>query len=83
MKVTREIIIKLHTQITDAFLASKRPGNVELKRFDDDNTLYLYFFASEISKSSKGIYQDSTEVSQALKTVSDIINFLQGKRQTL
>lgn len=83
MKVTREIIIKLHTQVTDAFLASNRPGGVEFKRFDDDNTLYLYFFATEISKSSKAIYEDTTEVSQAKKIVSRIINFLQGKRQTI
>ncbi len=83
MKVTREIIISLHTQITDAFLASKRPGNVELKRFQDDSTLYLNFFADETKRSSKYIYQDRTEVDDALQITNRIINFLQGKRNTL
>lgn len=83
MKVTREIIIKLHTQITDAFLASKRPGNVELKRFDDEPILYIYFFSDETTKVSKGIYEGKTDVDDALSITSRIINFLQGKRQTL
>lgn len=83
MNVTREIIIKLHTQITDAFLASKRPGWVELKRFEDLNQLYLGFYSCETGRSSKTIYQDKTDVDDALSITSRIINFLQGKRQTL
>lgn len=82
MKVTREIIIKLHAQITDAFLASKIPGEVELKRFEEDATLYLSFWAADLNMNSQYIFEGTTSVENALAITGKIINFLQGKRKT-
>lgn len=83
MKVTRKKIISLHVKITKAFIQSKTPGAVELKRFEDDGTLYLDFCASTLNHTSRYIYEGRTEEEEADFITQNIINFLQGKQKVI